>query len=400
LKILVYEHTVGGGFAGEELPASILPEGYGMLRSLVSDLSRAGYRTVTLIDARCRSASSLLQADQIISISSKEQLTRTFSKTLESVDAACVIAPESDETLETFVRKTKEKGILSLNCSPDSIHTSSDKAVAFRLLKNAGLHVPETRIIDLREDHESVREHIGVGTPFILKPQRGVNCSGLSVVTNENEAKTALTKIKRTSNDHFAMAQEIIQGTAASVNVICTSEGASPLTLNQQFVRLSPPNLESAYLGGLVPLQHDLQEKALEAAVRTIETFPGLSGYVGVDMVLTEEEPFIIDINPRLTTSYVGARRVLKLNLGHAIVQGASNGELPRHVRASGYAVFYKAPAAWFLAGGFRKESLQLDVVSPSLQSDKDCRFLVLGYTKTIVMARKAYGLLAEAERN
>lgn len=402
LKILVYEHTAGGGFAGEELPGSILLEGYGMLRCLISDLSRAGHRTVTSIDSRLRNVSSLIHAGQMVSVSSKAQLANFFSKNLGSVDAACVIAPEADGILEGLVRKSKESCPLSLNCSVDSVHASSDKAVAFETLKNAGLHVPETRIIDLREDSEAtVKEAMGVGPSLIVKPVGGGGCSGLSLVTTENELKMALAKIKRISSQNFVLAQEAIQGIAASVNVICTSEGASSLTLNQQFVRLSSPSFESSYLGGLVPLEHDLEDQALEAAVRTVESFPGLSGYVGVDMVLTDQEPFIIEVNPRITTSYIGARRVLNVNLADAIVRAAFEGELPQDVRTSGYAVFYKVPGAALSSEEFRKKSSQLDIISPSLECGKRARgSLILVYTPTLAMAKKAHGLMLEAERN
>ena len=48
---------------------------------------------------------------------------------------------------------------------------------------------------------------------------------------------------------------------------------------------------------------------------------PGLQGYVGVDVVLGEETSWLIEINPRPTTSYVGLRRVIDLNMAEAIWQ-------------------------------------------------------------------------------
>jgi predicted ATP-grasp superfamily ATP-dependent carboligase len=38
---------------------------------------------------------------------------------------------------------------------------------------------------------------------------------------------------------------------------------------------------------------------------------PGLAGYVGIDLLLPDGgDPLIVEINPRLTTSYVGYRRI------------------------------------------------------------------------------------------
>ena len=43
-------------------------------------------------------------------------------------------------------------------------------------------------------------------------------------------------------------------------------------------------------------------------ARRTCRGLPGLKGYVGVDVVLTDTDAFVIEVNPRLTTSYLGVR--------------------------------------------------------------------------------------------
>jgi len=48
------------------------------------------------------------------------------------------------------------------------------------------------------------------------------------------------------------------------------------------------------------------------AAVRACEAVPGLKGYIGVDLILTRTEAMVIEINPRLTTAYLGVRRALR----------------------------------------------------------------------------------------
>jgi len=70
--------------------------------------------------------------------------------------------------------------------------------------------------------------------------------------------------------------------------------------------------------------------------------FKGLRGYIGVDMVLTNDEPVVIEVNPRLTTSYIGLRKVINFNLAQAIVNAVLKHELPENVQSSGYAFFSK----------------------------------------------------------
>ena len=52
MRILVYEHVSGGGYAGQPISPSVLSEGFGMLRTVVSDFKAAGHEVTVLLDAR------------------------------------------------------------------------------------------------------------------------------------------------------------------------------------------------------------------------------------------------------------------------------------------------------------------------------------------------------------
>jgi predicted ATP-grasp superfamily ATP-dependent carboligase len=83
-----------------------------------------------------------------------------------------------------------------------------------------------------------------------------------------------------------------------------------------------------AYRGGRTPLDHPLAAAAVDAATRTCAALPGLRGYVGVDLVLTDADPIVIEVNPRLTTAYLGVRAVLDENVA-AMALAACDGTLP-----------------------------------------------------------------------
>jgi len=90
----------------------------------------------------------------------------------------------------------------------------------------------------------------------------------------------------------------------------------------------------------MVPLTHRLTPRAFENARAVLSAAPGLRGYFGVDLVLTEEEAWVIEVNPRLTTSYVGLRDVVRMNLAEAILKAIFQGTLPRTVDVAGHARF------------------------------------------------------------
>ena len=140
--------------------------------------------------------------------------------------------------------------------------------------------------------------------------------------------------------------QEFIEGSSASVSLICADAKALPVSLNLQDITFAPPEGVSSYNGGLVPFEHPLKEEAFEAAKRVAESFGGLRGYVGVDVILAEKGVFIVEVNPRLTTSYVGLRRVADFNVADAIVDAAVKGVLPESAQPVGVSCFSKVPVS------------------------------------------------------
>ena len=70
---------------------------------------------------------------------------------------------------------------------------------------------------------------------------------------------------------------------------------------------------------------------------RIAAAIPGLWGYVGVDLIDTPAGPVVLEINPRLTTSYCGLGGVLGVNLA-ALVVGLLGSEpgLPPVPRGAG----------------------------------------------------------------
>jgi tyramine---L-glutamate ligase len=87
-----------------------------------------------------------------------------------------------------------------------------------------------------------------------------------------------------------------------------------------------------AYRGGEAPLPAPFRERARELAAAAVAAVPGLRGYVGVDLVLGDAKDGsgdrVIEVNPRLTTSYVGLRALAAGNLAGAMLDVARGSEV------------------------------------------------------------------------
>ncbi|MCD4799338.1 MAG: ATP-grasp domain-containing protein, partial [Methanosarcinales archaeon] len=64
-------------------------------------------------------------------------------------------------------------------------------------------------------------------------------------------------------------------------------------------------------------------------------------GYVGVDIVLADK-PWVIDVNPRPTTSIIGISKIMEEELGELILK-AHSGDLPFSVNITNEYDFTKA---------------------------------------------------------
>ena len=383
MNLLILEYVSGGGHANQILSSSILSEGYGMLRSLISDCKAAGHNVTTLLDSRFKQFNPPNEADQTSFVSAPNELHKKLKQGSTIADAVYMIAPESGQVLEKLVQSIEASGVTSLNSNVDAIKRVSNKMTIYETLKKTGLKVPETVLLDIHEKLCNIKQLTKeLGYPLVFKPLDGVSCDGLSIVKDERDAAGAVKKVAHASSSEQFIAQKIVRGEAASACVISKGDEAVAVTLNRQFVTLGSPDEESEYYGGAVPFKHSKEKEALRAAERAVEETRGLKGYVGVDMILTDEDPIVLEINPRLTTSYVGLRRVTNFNPAETIIDAALRRKLPENVQNRGYSFFSKVEVP--LRHQILAETYKLEnVVSPPFPVENEAAYALIAAAST-----------------
>jgi len=246
--------------------------------------------------------------------------------------AALVIAPESDGILARLSSMMESRGACLLCSNPASVSIAGNKWECHRRFTQAGLPTPETRLGDRKNAMETAAK---IGFPLVIKPLDGAGCKSVNFIPDSATLQTVLENKPRYGN-RFLL-QRYIEGHHASVSLLVSPHAISCLSLNRQFVEIGTP---FRYQGGEVFFDSFRREESFCLARRAVSLVPGLKGYVGVDILIAGERCYLIEINPRLTTSYIGLRRVVNINLAQAIHEAVMRGVLPQEVALSGSFAF------------------------------------------------------------
>ena len=396
MKVIVYEHVSGGGYCGQLIPPGFLAEGFAMLRSIVADFKAAGHTVTVMLDDRLAKLNPPIEADFVVPVSYSYEPQRFLTNIAKINDATYVIAPESGKALQTFVELMEKTEKITLNCESETIGKVGDKAVLYEKLEDTSFLVPKTLVLEYDNAMEQVLHKLSY--PLILKPVDGVGASGLSIVNEFGQVGKALLKIGKESTSKRFIVQEFIEGEQVSVSLLSTGKKAVAASLNKQNMVIAGPDGLSSYEGGIVPFEHPRKHDAYAVAEKVVELFPGLRGYVGVDLILTENAVFIVDFNPRLTTSFVGLHKVANFNVAEALINSVLFGKLPLKPEIHGVACFSKQEISLLTNEGYRRALNVAGMVSPPFplqENIKSCA-LIMGYGKN---CKSACLLLEEAKK-
>jgi tyramine---L-glutamate ligase len=268
LNLLVYEHlcALEPRLAADDPLRSLLHEGRAMLDAVTAD-----FRAVPGVNLVPWSEAG-------------------WAEVLPKCDAVLLIAPESDGILATLAELVQVAGGRLLGPSPEGIRLSTDKLALARHWQRHGVPTPVTSLGD--EEPSSY--------PVVVKPRDGAGACDTVLCGNAEEFRAAVV----TPN---AIVQPFHAGVAASVAFI-NGEALPPCR------QIQSDDGRFQYLGGECPLPAGLAERATRIATQAVACVPDLAGYYGVDVVLGDTD-LAIEINPRLTTSYVGLRSIVPYNL-------------------------------------------------------------------------------------
>ena len=318
MHFFLYEWSSGGGLVNETgaLPASLVREGVTMAGALAADLIRIpGSRVTALRDPRV--VQLALHGCEIVDVQSSASQREEFERLAAEADATLLIAPEFDGILLKAARRVVDCGGRLRSPSPEFIRLTADKHKTCERLAAAGVPVPSGILLEPEQKLPA-----DFAYPAVLKPVDGAGSQDTVLVAGSYDDPPPYAWPRRL--------ERFMPGLAASVAFLCGPAGRVPLVPCKQ--RISEDG-RLRYRGGELPLTTGLGERAVALAERALAALPAAQGYVGVDLVLGRDpggrEDFVIEVNPRLTTSYVGLRAAAKTNLAEAMIRIADGDITP-----------------------------------------------------------------------
>jgi len=273
----------------------LAPEGAAMLAALSGSFERCGHDVVT---------------------PEGPDLEDGIRRLAPGCDAGLVITP--DRLLFRYTHLL-EQFTHNIGCGSMNAAISANKQRAGAILARHGIAVPPAA---------------GSGRR-VVKPVMGCGAQDVRLTDGEPGAGE--------------FAEAYIEGEALSVSLVgsrvtgnaCEYYSGNPpllLAVNRQDIAVADDG-SFQYLGGETPIHPDREEEIVDLAVRAMNVL-GCQGYAGIDVVVGDEI-YVVDVNPRPTTSLVGIAAVMEEEIADILIR-ASHGEAPADVHLSGRVRFDK----------------------------------------------------------
>ncbi len=300
-----------------------------MLSALAIDLTRCGYEVHTCLDSNAFADTSV---QQLTTSCSKLQICEVDTDWMERwievalrCDRTIVIAPELHQQLERIVQSLRLAGALVVASSQIFLQATSDKLETAGLFQESGVCHPATQSLTSYKASRSNGCILDASLPVTLKRRDGAGCAEMRYFASEQRLTEWLNE---PDSFHLFDGDWIVQqwqdGISASMAIIANNEWRVVGGVEQR-IELRPVSVYSESIahdffavcngGGIGPLTAISYELLEGLALLVRDALPsGAWGWIGIDFIIPRtmrnlEDLFVIEVNPRLTTSYLGYRK-------------------------------------------------------------------------------------------
>jgi tyramine---L-glutamate ligase len=351
MKITVLEYLCCGGLVAvpgstetERLPdpqmQALLREGLEMWTAVVLDLVACGHDVTSIIDPQVQQwvghgNKPLTQNNvNLTDFDFAQSLEDNWANASLEADRVLVIAPEIDDILANMIKCLRTKKHVVVASSLHFLRTSSDKWLTYQTL---GDHIQQPKTW-LASDIEELNNMITAPElGFVLKPRDGAGGGGCQRVEDRKQLNATIHSL---TNPEQWIVQEWRAGKHCSVGLLVDETGTCHvLGATEQLLTFDETGFQ--YSGARGPMAKHEMAGLENWCHQVLALIPGALGWIGIDYVDTENASLtspnaetvdvgrfdlycstrtLIEINPRLTTSYLLYRQVYGPKLSEGLI--------------------------------------------------------------------------------
>jgi predicted ATP-grasp superfamily ATP-dependent carboligase len=318
MRVLIFEYITGGGMQAQILPVSLAREGDLMLGALLRDLSDiAGIRVTALRDHRLGIPAYSPPGVEWLVVGPQDDAQTRFASAIRRADAVWPIAPETEGILERLCQMVETAGKTLLTSPAAAVRLAASKLATLRRLDLRGMPVVPT--VSWHRDPAPP----AFPFPVVVKPDDGVGCEGATIIRTLPDWRQFA---KRCPPRDWIL-QPLMDGEPLSVSALFAHGRARLLCGNRQLIQRWDAGfvLRGCSVNAVSDEAGDFA--ALTDQIAT--AIPELWGYAGVDLLRTADGLKVLEINPRLTSSYAGLRDALGVNPAEWVLNLMVSGQLP-----------------------------------------------------------------------
>ncbi len=294
MKVLVFEFLAGGGVADlhplNETLAEFLKQGSAMLEPFCSDLLQQGHEVIVPVDPN---TGVRLDSDvQTVQVDTESQICPVLCKLAANVDVIVIVAPESDGCLEGLLQTLAAWSDKLFSPDLEFVRLTGDKWRCFEHLRANEVPCPPTWKIESKDQLASFQWP--ANRRLVAKPVAGAGSEGVRVIES-------LDEVSQRANPFLL--QDYVEGQAASVLAASDGKEVTLLEPGRQIFDADPIGI---HVRTEFPLSDPHRGRAISLAQRVVDSLPNTRGYFGMDLVIgdRQQDDVLIEVNPRLTTSY------------------------------------------------------------------------------------------------
>lgn len=307
LKLLVFEYSC---IVCEE---NLMLEGFDILKSILYDLNKYSLFDVSFI------------VNPVIDLNlencSRIELNGDICKWLDrhciEYEYCLFVAPEDNQIQYNITKILEKHNITLLNSGSHASFITSSKNRTYKKIPDSILKIP-SQLTKLEDIKKVIEEHDFNKNKLVIKPDDKTSSELIFILEKESNLDKIIQEYKE-NNVKKVLIQDFIEGIDISVSLVANKDNVTFLSINRQ--NIVKHNGKLIFKGCQTRIENSLEDEIIKISKKIIKSIYGLKGFIGIDYIISNSKIYFVEINARLTTSFITLSETCNENLTEAIIK-------------------------------------------------------------------------------